>query len=455
MLYQENIAPSNSPQKSETRLKLYKNNRLESAELKRRRIDVSAELRKAKRESEILKRRNIAVEEENGQAILQYNETMENLNCIVERMKSVDPAIQLTGVQCIRRLLSTENHSLTNNIIEGGLVFKLVEFLGQANSDAMQFEAAWILANIASGTSHQTRAVVEAGALPYFIHLLSSRHKNISEQAIWGIANIAGDGPELRDCVINSGVISPLISLIRSQLHFQQQGTYFKNIIWTLSNLCCHKDPPPSYDTVVQLLPTLTGLLHQNDKEIVSDVCRIFSRLTDSSSDRIELVVNCGIIPRLVSFVVMGDGGLQESALRTIGNIVTSKEKHVKMIIDSGVLNHFALLLMHQNVSIQKEAAWTISNITAGPKEHIEAVISHNLVPFLVTFLVQGPTEEVQREAVWAVGNITAGGTPQQVYYLLQTGVLKPLCVLLNAKDAKILVVILEAMTNIIVVRIT
>ena len=67
MLYQENIAPSYSPQKTESRLKLFKNNRLESAvrfkkpdnrslecvvllifnqELKKRRIDVSTELRK-------------------------------------------------------------------------------------------------------------------------------------------------------------------------------------------------------------------------------------------------------------------------------------------------------------------------------------------------------------------------------------------------------------------------
>ena len=55
---------------------------------------------------------------------------------------------------------------------------------------------------------------------------------------------------------------------IQQQGYAQQHGMYFKNIIWTLSNLCCHKDPPPSYDTVIQLLPTLTSLLHLNDREV-------------------------------------------------------------------------------------------------------------------------------------------------------------------------------------------
>ncbi|KAG8145707.1 hypothetical protein E2320_012202 [Naja naja] len=156
--------------------------------------------------------------------------TQISLKDVVELIQSDDLFLQLKATQAVRKMLSKQKNPPVNQVIESGIIPKLVEFLYYHDTPNLQFESAWALTNVASGTSEQTKAVIDANGIQGLVDLLSSPHIYICEQSVWALGNIA-------------------------------------------------------------------------DKDIISDTCWAMCYLTDGSNHRIQVVVETGVLPRLVELL--------------------------------------------------------------------------------------------------------------------------------------------------------
>uniref|UniRef100_W5N7X3 Importin subunit alpha n=1 Tax=Lepisosteus oculatus TaxID=7918 RepID=W5N7X3_LEPOC len=421
------------------RLSKFKNKGRDATELRRRRIEVNVELRKAKKDEQILKRRNVSSFPDEATSPLQEkNQNRQGaphwtVEEILNGVNSNNPDLQLQATQAARQAVLRPQTMLVQSVLKllvNRSILKSMESSASGYSDQSVARAlqCW----------HDSR----------LIRLSARVYRHECPCTLFSKTTGGGDGSAYRDKVIKHGAIDPLVTLLAVPELSALSSGYLRNITWTLSNLCRNKNPAPPLAAVQQLLPTLVRLLHHDDREVLADTCWAVSYLTDGPNDRIEVVVRTGLVSRLVQLLGSGELPIVTPSLRSIGNIVTGTDEQTQIVLDSGALAMFPALLRHHKSNIQKEAAWTLSNITAGRDTQIQEVVNAGLVPYLVEVLQKGDYK-AQKEAVWAITNYTSGGTVEQVVYLVQSNVLEPLLNLLSTKDSKTLLVILDAISNI------
>jgi len=370
------------------------------------------------------------------------NFTLCNLSQLVEDINSKELFNQYRGAIGVRKLLSVDNPPI-QPMIDANLVPRMIEFMKIDHEPQLQLEAAWVLTNIASGTTAQTQLVLDKGAIPMFAHLLRSNNPELKEQCMWALGNIAGDSARKRDLLLKHGIFQPLLDMIDAP---NADDRIVKHGTWALSNLCRGR-PQPKMSYVKTAIPTLFNVITmQTDPEVLTDAAWALSYLSDSDQT-LDIVISCSnAIPSLVAHLSHAYLSILIPCLRSLGNVCCGTEVHTDAVLNHpGFLENLYALMQHPKKPVRRESLWVLSNLAAGTEGQIKKLFTS--FPFVekLIAIIQTDNDHIKKEAVLVLSNALKHGGPKERLALCNAAVLSSFISLLqNNRQASTLTVVLE-----------
>jgi importin subunit alpha-1 len=340
-------------------------------------------------------------------------------SCIPQLIRALRSPLlrhQHGGAFGMRKVLSHETSPPIGDAIAAGAVPLLAKLLENGNTPATQFEAAWALTNIASGTTDHTACIVNTpGLISSFLSLLGSADHNVCEQTVWALGNIAGDSPIYRDLLLERGVLTELTHIPG---RFGDSGTTLalrRNMMWTISNLCRGKPAPP-LSAVASVLPYVAAMIHYPDSEVVTDALWCLSYISDGTNDRISAVLAHGALPGIMHHLSSGAAqAIEVPALRCLGNIVSGDELQTTLAIEHGAITVLCAMLRAQvhnpRAVIKKGIFWALSNIAAGNAQEKNALLQSGVFDLIANYITMDD-QNIRRDCQWTVANALQGASP-------------------------------------------
>ncbi|KAE8712358.1 Importin subunit alpha-1b [Hibiscus syriacus] len=210
----------------------------------------------------------------------------------------------------------------------------------------------------------------------------------------------------------------------------------------------------------LESLPSMVAGVWSDDGAAQLEATTQFRKLLSiERSPPIEEVIQSGVVPRFVEFLMKEDfpqlqllgspsDDVREQAVWALGNVAGDSPRCRDLVLSHGALMPLlAQLNEHSKLSLLRNATWTLSNFCRGkPQPPFDQV--RPALPALER-LIHSNDEEVLTDACWALSYLS-DGTNDKIQAVIEAGVCPRLVELLLNPSPSVLIPALRTVGNIV-----
>lgn len=419
--------------------------RIDIEELRRRREDYAVELRRQKRSQHNLKRRAVnsgytpLLEMEGEEVIIiqgltpelieaipnlgssSYSDTQKLLFLRDNLLPSTSSSIVLDILKVLRETLSTEKGAPIGTFINLGLGPILLRYLDLGYSPEIVEQASWTVCNLLSGAHEYVENMVSIGMIPALIKIIHPDAPNCIEHSLWGLANLAGDCQEFRNEILKEGILGLMSELLKSS---GTQIVLLRVIAWLMCNLCrgIMNYSMEIVEQMVFIIKKITILTH--DPSCISECLWGANYVGQGDNNHIECIIRANFVTLAFKYLTPETPDtLLTPALRTAGCVATGSNDQTQLVINLGILDRLLPLIKSSANEIRKEVYWILSNIAVGTPRQITTLISHPIMSEALKGLLE-TDQNIFTEVGWFFSNLSKKSHLDQILVLDELSIL-------------------------------
>ncbi|CEP17813.1 hypothetical protein [Parasitella parasitica] len=375
------------------------------------------------------------------------------------------------SIRLLRRYL-TQGHSdesSVNDILALDILPRIKELIESNLGDTIKFECAWIVTNVAAGTTEQTNAIINAGFVDLLLDCMQkSGTLDLKAQAAWALGNIAGESPNYREELMKKGFTHAIVKVLEKvyrdtydeaqdysfpngKIRFPDEDCYsnVEALLWALSNMSRGGfQVAEFYQNYLPMFKVFSDFIIFDYTKLEIEICwglsRVLYNMHDVNAFHQNNTIPDELCVRLSDLLRDGVPKVVVPAIRTVVNITSGPNSCVEGLLRTQLLTSITRLLEPQAPNeIRKDAFLVISNLAAGNEDMIKHVIEHKVVMNSVVAHITVPGHtyssnpiqwtptlshayymkndewKVTKEALWIIFNIISLGSDSSVWDVL------------------------------------